>query len=190
MDRKLIASENCLRSLRDLHFANSFPVCHRQKTYTITLTDESGKAILTHTEGKYDFLPKSEVPKDLPPAYAYPPSDKRSEGDFLEMGTEQERNGEVLAGFVYLSRRVKAVSRKCSVASCHRTPGRGIETVRRCHHSTFPRTHAYQQRQRSFVLLRHGLHFHQRGRKKPGAPSKSASNTAHSALLRCWSWPP
>jgi tetratricopeptide (TPR) repeat protein len=66
------------------------------KTYTVTLTDESGGTALTHTEGKYDFWPKSEVPEALPPAYVYPPSEKRSESDFLELGTEQERNGELL----------------------------------------------------------------------------------------------
>jgi tetratricopeptide (TPR) repeat protein len=65
-------------------------------TYTITLIDAKGKTILSHTEGKYDFLPKSEVPKELPPAYVYPPAEKRSEGDFLEMGADQERNGKVL----------------------------------------------------------------------------------------------
>jgi tetratricopeptide (TPR) repeat protein len=66
------------------------------KTYTVTLADESGKTVLTHTEGKYDFVPKSEVPKELPPAYVYPPSEKRTESDVLELGTEQERNGMVL----------------------------------------------------------------------------------------------
>jgi tetratricopeptide (TPR) repeat protein len=66
------------------------------KTYTVTLTDQSGKTILTHTEGKYDFWPKSEVPKELPEPYVYPPTDKRTGNDFLELGTEQERNGEVL----------------------------------------------------------------------------------------------
>jgi tetratricopeptide (TPR) repeat protein len=66
------------------------------KAYTVALKDEHGKVILTHTEGKYDFTPKSEVPKELPPAYVYPPVEKRSESDFLQLGDEQERNGEVL----------------------------------------------------------------------------------------------
>jgi len=77
-------------------FRMQFSDLSSQKTYTVTLSDESGKTILTHTEGKYDFLPKSEVPKELPLAYVYPPAEKRTEGDFLEIGTEQERQGEVL----------------------------------------------------------------------------------------------
>ena len=67
-------------------FRKQFPGLPSQKTYTVTLTDESGKTILTHTEGKYDFLPKSEVPKELPPAYVYPPVEKRTESDFLGTG--------------------------------------------------------------------------------------------------------
>jgi tetratricopeptide (TPR) repeat protein len=77
-------------------FHKQFSGLPSQKIYTVTLSDESGKAILTHTEGKYDFVPKSELPKQLPPAYVYPPAEKRTEGDFLELGTEQERNGELL----------------------------------------------------------------------------------------------
>ena len=77
-------------------FRKQFPNLPAQKTYTVSLASESGKNILTHTEGKYDFVPKSEVPKALPPPYVYPPVEKRTENDFLEFGTEQERNGEVL----------------------------------------------------------------------------------------------
>jgi tetratricopeptide (TPR) repeat protein len=92
---QLIATETVSLTPESTH-RKQFSDLPSQKTYTVTLSDESGKTILTHTEGKYDFLPKSEVPKELPPAYIYPPVDKRTEGDFLELGTEQERNGEVL----------------------------------------------------------------------------------------------
>jgi tetratricopeptide (TPR) repeat protein len=67
-----------------------------QKRYTVTVVDESGKPVLAHTEGKYDFLPKSEVPKELPPAYAYPPVEKRTENDFVELGLYQESYGKLL----------------------------------------------------------------------------------------------
>jgi tetratricopeptide (TPR) repeat protein len=77
-------------------YQKKFADLARRKTYTVILTDESGGTVLTHTEGKYDFWPKSEVPKELPAAYVYPPSEKRSESDFLELGTEEERNGELL----------------------------------------------------------------------------------------------
>jgi tetratricopeptide (TPR) repeat protein len=66
------------------------------KTYMVTLVGESGETVVTHTEGKYDVWPKSEVPKELPAAYVYPAAEKRSESDFLELGSQEERNGELL----------------------------------------------------------------------------------------------
>lgn len=66
------------------------------KVLTVTVTDENGKVILTHTGDKFDYTPKAAVPKVLPPAYVYPPVEKRSESDFLQLGDEQERNGMVL----------------------------------------------------------------------------------------------
>ncbi len=93
---EVIAAESVSLSPKTT-FHKQFPNLPSQNTFTVTLIDESGTTILTHTEGKYDFLPKSEVPKKLPAAYVYPPVEKRSESDFLVMGTEQERNGEVLS---------------------------------------------------------------------------------------------
>jgi tetratricopeptide (TPR) repeat protein len=92
---ELISTENVALTPRST-FRKQFSDLPAGKSYTITLVDESGKTILAHTEGKYDFLPKSEVPRELPPAYVYPPAEKRTESDFLEFGTEQERNGMVL----------------------------------------------------------------------------------------------
>jgi len=92
---QVIASETASLTPKTT-FHKRFSGLPSQKIYTVTLSDESGNAILTHTEGKYDFVPKSQLPKELPPPYVYPPAEKRTEGDFLELGTEQERNGEVL----------------------------------------------------------------------------------------------
>jgi Flp pilus assembly protein TadD len=91
------------------------------KTYTVNLTDESGKIVLTHTEGKYDFLPKAEVPKALPPAYVYPPLEKRTESDFLQLGDEQERDGMVLDA---LSTYQDGLQRFPASVSLHRAAGR------------------------------------------------------------------
>lgn len=91
----VVASETVSLTPRSL-FRKRFPDLPSRKTYSVNLADASGRMILTHTEGKYDFVPKSEVPKELPAPYVYPPVEKRAESDFLEFGTEQERNGEVL----------------------------------------------------------------------------------------------
>ena len=92
---KVLGSETVSLSPRST-FHKRFTDLPSSSSYTLTLMDSNGKTILTHTEGKYDFVPKSEVPKELPPAYAYPPAEKRTEGDFLDMGGDQERDGKVL----------------------------------------------------------------------------------------------
>jgi tetratricopeptide (TPR) repeat protein len=95
--KQLIATENV--SLRPSSiYHKKFSDLPANKTYTVTLLDESGRPVLTHTENKYDFVPRSEVPKELPPPYVYPPAEKRTESDFLQWGTEQESNGKLLDG--------------------------------------------------------------------------------------------
>ena len=74
-------------------YRKQFPDLPADKAYSIVLTAEAGEVILSHSEGKYDFVPKAEVRTELPPAYEYPAIEKRSEGDFLELGADQERNG-------------------------------------------------------------------------------------------------
>jgi tetratricopeptide (TPR) repeat protein len=91
------------------------------KAYTVTLADESGKTVLAHTEGEYDFVPKAEVPKALPPAYVYPTAGKRTASDFWELGDEQERNGMVL---VALSTYHDGLQRFPASVSLHRAAGR------------------------------------------------------------------
>jgi tetratricopeptide (TPR) repeat protein len=102
-------------------FRKQFTDFASKKTYKVSLTDESDKTILAHTEGKYDFVPKSEVPKELPPAYVYPSVEKRTESDFLEFGTEQERNGEVLNA---LSTYREGLKRFSESVALHRATGR------------------------------------------------------------------
>jgi tetratricopeptide (TPR) repeat protein len=102
-------------------FQRKFLGLSAEKTYGVVLKDESGKTILTHTEGKYDFLPKSEVPKELPRAYVYPETSKRTENDFLELGGEQERNGMLLEARATYDDGLKHFSESVSL---HRALGR------------------------------------------------------------------
>ena len=64
--------------------------------YTVEIRDVSGKLILQHTEGAYDFIAKDKVKigKQTPPVVAA--ESNRSSDDFVAIGTEQERNGELL----------------------------------------------------------------------------------------------
>jgi tetratricopeptide (TPR) repeat protein len=106
-------------------FRKQFPDLSAGKIYSVVLMEKSGQPILTHTEGKYDFVPKSEVPKALPPPYVYPSIEKRGESDFLELGTEQERNGMVLDA---LSTYSEGLKRYPESVVLHRAAGR-LEVV-------------------------------------------------------------
>jgi tetratricopeptide (TPR) repeat protein len=64
--------------------------------YTVEARDGAGRLLLAHTEGRYDVLPKAEVKTGKQPALAFEPPDRRSEGDWLELGRHQELNGKLL----------------------------------------------------------------------------------------------
>lgn len=92
---KVIDSETVSLSPKPT-FRKRFSDLFESGSLTVTLTDQSGAVILTHTRGKYDLLPVADMTKELPPPQTYPPVEKRSESDFLEMGSKQESDGEVL----------------------------------------------------------------------------------------------
>jgi len=117
---QVIAAEN-VSLTPSLTYQKQFSNLPSEKTYCVALIDEWGKTILAQTEGKYDFLPKAEVPKALPPAYVYPPGEQRTESDFLQLGDEQERNGMVLDA---LSTYNDALQRFPASVSLHRAAGR------------------------------------------------------------------
>jgi tetratricopeptide (TPR) repeat protein len=117
---QVIATEN-VSLTPSLTYQKQFSNLPAEKTYSIALINESGKTILAHTEGKYDFLPRAEVPKALPPAYVYPPAEQRTESDFLQLGDEQERNGMVLDA---LSTYHEGLKRFSASVALHRAVGR------------------------------------------------------------------
>ncbi len=117
---QVIATDNVSLTPRST-YQKLFSDLPAAKTFTVTLKDESGKTVLTHTEGTYDFWPKSEVPEELPAAYVFPPADKRTESDFLEWGGEQERNGMVLEA---LATYREGLQRFSGSVSLHRASGR------------------------------------------------------------------
>ena len=67
-----------------------------QKKYTFELRDAAGAVLLSQTEGKYDWTPKSEIHVGPQPSYHMPAADRRSEDDWIQLGKDQEQNGELL----------------------------------------------------------------------------------------------
>ena len=64
--------------------------------YTVELCDGSGRVLLAHTEGRFDVVPQAEVKTGPQPAHVFPPPEKRTEGDWVELGRHQELNGKLL----------------------------------------------------------------------------------------------
>jgi len=92
-----------------------------EAAYTVTVTDLDGIVILSHTEGRYDFTPKSEIPAKLPPAYTYPPVSQRSDDDFAELGSDEETDGKLLDAQATYSQGIKQFPQSVAL---HRALGR------------------------------------------------------------------
>ena len=58
-------------------------------------TERAGAA--AHSEGRYDVLPREQVPVGPQPVHRYPPTDARQAQDIVELGRDQELDGKRLA---------------------------------------------------------------------------------------------
>jgi len=74
----------------------TFPALAAVGPCTVEVRDGAGRVLLSHTEGRYDLAPRAEVKTGPQPAHVFPPPEKRSEGDWLELGRHQELNGKLL----------------------------------------------------------------------------------------------
>jgi tetratricopeptide (TPR) repeat protein len=67
--------------------------------YTVEVVEGSGPVRIAHTEGVFDFVSESEIKLGPQPVTAFPAPDKRSDGDFVALGDQQERDGQRLAAW-------------------------------------------------------------------------------------------
>jgi tetratricopeptide (TPR) repeat protein len=67
-----------------------------QRKYRFELRDAGGAVLLAQTEGEYDWTPVEEVHVGPQAAYQMPEPERRSEDDWLQLGNEQELNGNPL----------------------------------------------------------------------------------------------
>ena len=67
--------------------------------YSLVVEDAQGRVLIAHTEDDYDTQPAAEIKLGPQPFYSYPPPDRRSEGDFVDLGREQELEGQRLQAF-------------------------------------------------------------------------------------------
>ncbi|HWH58843.1 MAG TPA: DUF5107 domain-containing protein [Terriglobales bacterium] len=66
------------------------------RKYTVEVRDRSGLVLVRQTEGEYDWTPANEIKIGPQPRHRLPPPESRSEGDWLQLGTDQELNGALL----------------------------------------------------------------------------------------------
>jgi tetratricopeptide (TPR) repeat protein len=77
-------------------FDRSFPDLTAKGPYTVEIRDAQRRVLLAHTENGYDFVSRSDVKTGPQAPYVFPPTERRSEGDWLELGRHQELNGKRL----------------------------------------------------------------------------------------------
>jgi tetratricopeptide (TPR) repeat protein len=65
--------------------------------YTFELRDASGSVLLRQTEDQYDGTPVEQIRVGPQPAYHLPDPEHRTEDDWLQLGNEQELDGNLLA---------------------------------------------------------------------------------------------
>ena len=67
-----------------------------QQKYTFELRDANRVVLLTQTEGEYDWTPIEEVRTGPQPAYQIPEPERRTEDDWLQLGNQEELDGNPL----------------------------------------------------------------------------------------------
>jgi tetratricopeptide (TPR) repeat protein len=67
-----------------------------QQKYTFEMRDANGSVLLRYTEGEYDWTPADQIQVGPQPAYKIPGPAHRTEDDWLQLGTQQELNGQLL----------------------------------------------------------------------------------------------
>src|SRR5438094_183219 len=76
-------------------WSRELPISNQGQQYTFEIRDSRGAILLRQTEGEYDWTPESEILVGPQPSYRVPP-ERRTEDDWLEVGKQEELNGEIL----------------------------------------------------------------------------------------------
>src|SRR5438093_7100799 len=79
----------------DQTWSRELPISNQGRKYTFELRNSRGATLLRQREGEYDWTPESEILVGPQPSYRVPP-ERRTEDDWLEVGKQEELNGEIL----------------------------------------------------------------------------------------------
>lgn len=70
-----------------------------ERRYTFEWKDGSGALLLRHTQGEYDWTPAEEIHLGPQTFYQMPVLARRSEGDWLQVGSKEELDGQTLTAW-------------------------------------------------------------------------------------------
>ena len=76
-------------------FRKVFRGLSQKATYTVELQDDSGKTLLLHTEGKYDFIDRAKIQTGKQPCRTQSAEADMGAEDLVALATEQESNGDL-----------------------------------------------------------------------------------------------
>jgi tetratricopeptide (TPR) repeat protein len=77
-------------------WSHQLPLANQQDKYTLELRDNRGIVLLRQTEDEYDWTPAAEIHMGAQTTYPTPPAEKRSEDNWIQLGNQQELDGELL----------------------------------------------------------------------------------------------
>src|SRR3989442_1285956 len=92
-DKRLLDERVDLRP--DQTWSRELPISNQGRKYTFELRNSRGATLLRQREGEYDWTPESEILVGPQPSYRVPPQ-RQTEDDWLEVGKQEELNGEIL----------------------------------------------------------------------------------------------
>jgi tetratricopeptide (TPR) repeat protein len=118
------------------------PVPNKERNYTFELRDNKGTVLLRQTEGKYDWVPDSEIKVGPQSNYVFPEDASKTEDDWLQTGNAEELNGDKLSA---LQTYEKALSKFPSSLELLKAWGRLLTSLKRFDEAV-PRLSAAQAR--------------------------------------------
>ena len=77
----------------------TFALPDPSRRYTVEVAKDDGQILVRHTEGVFDWRPRSEIEIGPRPRRQMPPRAGWTEGDFLEQGDAEERLGQILVAW-------------------------------------------------------------------------------------------
>jgi len=98
-DGERVLAEEALSLVPSGAFQKRYVALPRAERYTVEVLDHDDRVVVTHTEGRYDWVAASEVKLGPQEAYQFPPADVRSEDDVIAFGDKQEREGKLLLAY-------------------------------------------------------------------------------------------